>query len=179
MNSLLMFFLFLKSLLYRYIWYWVLLFRNLSLAGGLLMILVENRPDSKSLFVGVPNLGDGKDKMKNYLQLVSRVLLLLNFFTKIAWEWEISNVLITIFHGILMVLVVAGYKTKLSALVLVLILTFMNFYSYSFFLLSMEDRFFFYRKYYFFQNMSAIGGLLYIVALGPGGVSLDEKKKDW
>ena len=99
-----------------------------------------------------------------------------------------------------MILVSIGYKTKLSALVLVLWLNILNFYfnawwtvpaykpmrdflKYDFFQVRRDcDRTFYIQYLIFslpFQTLSVIGGLLMVVSLGPGGVSMDEHKKKW
>lgn len=58
--------------------------RNLALIGALLLVLAESRGEAKSLFAGVPSLGDNKPK--NYLQLTGRVLLAFMFITLIRFD---------------------------------------------------------------------------------------------
>ena len=41
------------------------LFRNLALVGALLLVLAESRIEGKSLFPGVPSLGENKPKVSN------------------------------------------------------------------------------------------------------------------
>lgn len=125
--------------------------RNLALIGALLLVLAESRVEGRSLFAGVPTLGDNKPK--NVMQLAGRILLAFMFITLIRFELSFLQVC-KIFHNfffninklflqrfsyfgqilqdivgsILMVLVTIGYKTKLSALILVALLTILNLY---------------------------------------------------
>lgn len=116
----------LQTFAYSILWDMQFLFRNLALIGALLLVLAESKAEGRSLFAGVPSLGDNKPK--NLLQLAGRVLLAFMFVTLIRFEWSFFQIVQDVLGGILMVLVTIGYKTKLSALLLVLILTALNFY---------------------------------------------------
>lgn len=66
------------------------LFRNFALIGALLLVLAESRGEARSLFAGVPSLGDNKPK--NYLQLTGRVLIAFMFVTLIRFELNFFQV---------------------------------------------------------------------------------------
>lgn len=116
----------LQTLAYNILWDVTFLFRNLALIGALLLVLAESRVEGRSLFAGVPSLGDNKPK--NLLQLAGRILLAFMFTTLIRFEISFLQIMQDILGSSLMVLVTIGYKTKLSALLLVLILSALNLY---------------------------------------------------
>lgn len=167
----------LQTFAYSILWDMQFLFRNLALIGALLLVLAEGRGEAKSLFAGVPSLGDNKPK--NYLQLTGRILIAFMFITLIRFELSFLQILLDLVGSALMVLVTVGYKTKLSALILVLLLSTLNFYHNAWWNIPEYKPLRDFLKYDFFQTLSVVGGLLMIVYLGPGGVSMDEHKKRW
>ncbi|XP_012522111.1 surfeit locus protein 4 homolog isoform X1 [Monomorium pharaonis] len=175
--GILFFIVILQTIAYSILWDMQFLFRNLALIGALLLVLAESRVEGRSLFAGVPSLGDNKPK--NLLQLAGRILLAFMFITLIRFEISFLQILQDIVGSILMVLVTIGYKTKLSALLLVALLTALNFYHNAWWSIPDYKPLRDFLKYDFFQTLSVIGGLLMIVSLGPGGVSMDEHKKEW
>jgi uncharacterized membrane protein YphA (DoxX/SURF4 family) len=142
-----------------------------------LLLLVENQPKAKSLFAGIPTVGDNKPK--TYMQFIGRILLVVMFITLIRFDQTIFHMLIDIVGTALIICVAIGYKTKLSALSLVIMLSIINVLANPFWTVPSNKPLHDFLKYDFFQTLSVIGGLLFIVALGPGGVSLDEHKKRW
>ncbi len=96
--------------------------RNLSVMGGLLMVLSDSWVRKKFAPAGLPQI-DEKDR-KMYFQLAGRVLLIFLFVGFVfAGEWTFWRVLVSIFGFVACVMVVVGFKAKWSAIILVAILS--------------------------------------------------------
>ncbi|XP_038820791.1 surfeit locus protein 4 [Salvelinus namaycush] len=167
----------LQTVAYSILWDIKFLMRNLALGGGLLLLLAESRSEGKSMFAGVPSMGESSPKQ--YMQLGGRVLLVLMFMTLLHFDPSFFSILQNMVGTALIILVAIGFKTKLAALTLVIWLLAINVYFNAFWTVPAYKPMHDFLKYDFFQTTSVIGGLLLVVALGPGGVSMDEKKKEW
>lgn len=167
-----------QTLAYNVLWTPNFFFRNLSLVGGLSLLFTETFENArKTLFAGVPSLGN-HDKHVNYLHLFGRTTLVFMFLTIQKWELSFFYVIETSLACALMTAVAVGWKTKLSALALVVYLFLMNIWINAFWSLDYHSSHRDLYKYDFFQTLSIIGGLLLLISLGPGRVSLDHSRRN-
>lgn len=88
----------LQTIAYSILWDLQFLLRNLALIGALLLVLAESRVEGKSLFAGVPSMGENKPK--NVMQLAGRILLAFMFITLIRFELSFLQVFFTLFFFI-------------------------------------------------------------------------------
>ena len=99
--------------------------RNLSVVGGLLMVLSDSWVRKRFVPAGLPQM-DEKDR-KMYVQLAGRVLLIFLFVGFVySGEWSFGRVIVSLFGLGACVMVVVGFKAKASAVMLVLILSIFN-----------------------------------------------------
>ncbi|KAI5303137.1 hypothetical protein KEM56_007868 [Ascosphaera pollenicola] len=150
--------------------------RNLSVIGGLLMVLSDSWVRKRFVPAGLPQL-DEKDR-KMYIQFAGRVLLIFLFAGFIfAGDWSFWRVTVSFLGFIACVMVVVGFKAKFSAIMLVVILSVFNLFVNNWWTLHAKHPHKDFAKYDFFQILSIVGGLLLLVNMGPGQLSVDEKKK--
>ena len=99
--------------------------RNLSVMGGLLMVLSDSWVRKRFAPAGLPSI-DEKDR-KMYFQLAGRVLLIFLFIGFVfAGDWGFGRVAVSLLGFVACVMVVVGFKAKFSAVMLVVILSIFN-----------------------------------------------------
>lgn len=167
-----------QTLAYNVLWSLNFFFRNLSLIGGISLLFSETFESGRRImFAGVPSL-DSHSSPVSFLQLSGRILLVLMFLTIQRWELSFFYIIETVLACALMFLVTIGWKTRLSALLLASYLFIMNFWMNPFWTLDINSSHRDLYKYDFFQTLSIIGGLLLLISLGPGKVSIDQHRRD-
>jgi len=99
--------------------------RNLSVIGGLLMVLSDSLSKKKNIFAGLPSISETDRKI--YFQLAGRVLLIFLFIGFIIQgQWSILRVVVSILGLGACIMVAVGFKARWSATFLVLLLSIFN-----------------------------------------------------
>ena len=112
--------------------------RNLSVMGGLLMVLSDSWVRKSKAFAGLPQI-DEKDR-KMYFQLAGRVLLIFLFIGFVfSGKWSIWRVMVALLGFVACVMVVVGFKAKFSAIMLVVILSVFNLLVNNFWTVSLDS----------------------------------------
>lgn len=89
------------------------------------MVLGDSAVKKSRAFAGLPSI-DEKDK-KMYIQLAGRILLIFLFIGFVfAGEWGLGRVIVSLFGLVACIMVVVGFKAKLSAILLVVLLSVFN-----------------------------------------------------
>ncbi|WFC97830.1 ER-derived vesicles protein erv29 [Malassezia yamatoensis] len=151
--------------------------RNLSVVGGLLMVLSDSFANQrKAIFAGLPNISETDKRI--YFQFAGRVLLIFLFIGFVfQGDWSPFRVAVSVLGLGACIMVVVGFKARWSAIFLVMLLSILNVAVNNFWTVHSAHPQRDFLRYDFFQTLSIVGGLLLLVNMGPGGLSMDERKK--
>ncbi|KIM93958.1 hypothetical protein OIDMADRAFT_46043 [Oidiodendron maius Zn] len=148
--------------------------RNLFLICGLFMVLYDVWVRQSRAFGGLL-LVNSRDR-RMYFQVAGRVLLVSLFIGFVfGGPWSIWRATVAFFGFIACVMVAVGFKSKLSAIMLIVILSVFNLLLNNFWTLHQHHPERDFAKYDFFQVLSIVGGALLLVNSGP---EVDENKDD-
>ncbi|KAG2233209.1 hypothetical protein INT48_007629 [Thamnidium elegans] len=155
--------------------------RNLSVTGGLLLCMSESilrKRTKHTVFASLPQLTE--NERHKYFQLAGRVLLVLLFIGFIFnGEWNFVRMIVSLVGLAACCMVVVGFRAKWSATFLVSLLCIINMFVNNWWSVNHSNYKRDFLRYDFFQCLSIMGGLLLLVSIGPGGLSYDEKKKEF
>ena len=167
----------LQSFGYGLLTNWSFMARNVSLIGGVLLLMVESRAKKGHPFPGLPMLSEVE--RGTYVSLLGRVLLIC-LFGSLLFGGERFTAFKTVFFVLSAassVMVAVGFKARYSAMFLVAILSLFNVVMHQWWNLHPDSAVRDFLRYDFFQTLSIIGGFRLLVDSGPGEFSIDEKKK--
>jgi ER-derived vesicles protein len=157
--------------------------RALSVSGGLLMALSDYwaahaaATARRGAFPGLPELARG-DRAA-VLLMAGRVLLVGLVLSLLlgSGPLTVGRGALALVGALLCGMVVVGFRAKATAALLLGILSVANVALNAFWTYGTHTSRRDYAQYDFFQTLSVMGGFLLLANLGPGGLSVDEKKK--
>ncbi|KAF8136953.1 SURF4 family-domain-containing protein, partial [Boletus edulis] len=146
-------------------------------------------------FAGLPSMSE--TDRKKYFLLAGRVLLIFLFLGfMLQGKWSVGRVVVSLFGLAACTMVAVGFKAKWSATFLVIVLSVFNVFANNWWSVHGAHPQRDFLKYDFFQTLckshrgyknsaylafatAIVGGLILLVNIGPGGLSVDEKKKTY
>merc|ERR1712072_795459 len=171
-------FLFLQPLMYGQHTDMDFMCRTLTLAGGLALLWqhdMRSQGQKVDLFAGLPDAGVQGQQSQELIQLIGRTLITLIFFYQMfenlaksqagVLHWVGALITCAICAGVLL-----GFKAKAAGVLLLVLLGVGNMVMHPFW--SVKAHMYDFTKFYFFQTLSVMGGLMLLILHGPGGLSV-------
>ena len=152
----------------------------LSLLGGFLLLVTESLQSKQKVDSWATTLLFDKKSYLPHLLFAGRIMLLcLYFYLAFHFDEETTwlHVVMAISGLVVCLFIVLGFKAKISAALLLAFLLATSFVTKNWWDLQDRTPRRDLQKYEFFQILSVAGGFLLLSLLGPGDLSLDEKKK--